>query len=58
MSNSYCSELCIYKSLTSVSEPLEVIIKRITMFLYPPGAIYKRKETNLKVQIDFLVSVL
>ena len=26
MSNNYCSELCIYKSLSSVAEPLEVIV--------------------------------
>ena len=26
MSNSYCSELSIYKSLSSIAEPLEVIV--------------------------------
>ena len=26
MSDSYGSELCIYKSLTSIAEPLEVIV--------------------------------
>ena len=33
MRDSYGSKLCIYESLPSIAQPLEVIVKRIAIFL-------------------------